>query len=347
MSLTISTNPTVEVDETQAYLGINFSDMVQTHGLIKAQALYRQYGRHSFLPIHAMKNMLEHFKPDLLLISNSPRSEQAAGLAARTLGIKCVCVNALLAIDEIAWLKNPQFADVVCVLNSQVKEFLCAQGRSPQQIRVTGNPAFDSLSDAKTKQCGRIFRKKLQKKLGISCDFVLVWASQPEPTQHPTAPNKIGDSKLPLKVFDCIRNWLKTKKNVALVVRPHPNEPAPVYSDEGIFVCTHQMLPISVVLQSCDTLVTLTSTVGVEAWALGKKVLQVKGSIFDHALPLAELGFARACNLDNLSQMLSDAYADSIRENILKSDKGYENRHMNLSQNATQAVVSVINELLA
>jgi UDP-N-acetylglucosamine 2-epimerase len=347
MSLALGVNAAIEAEETEAYLGINFFDMVQTHGMVKAQDLYREYGRHSFLPINTMKNVLERFKPDLLLISNSPRSEQAAGIAARSLGIKCVCVNALLAIDEIAWLKNPQFADIVCVLNSQVKDFLCSQGRLPEQIRVTGNPAFDSLHDEQTKQSGRIFRMMLQEKLGIRCDFVIVWASQPEPNRHPTAPNKIGNPELPSKILDCLKNWLKTKKNVVLVVRPHPSEPAPIHLEEGIFVCTHHMLPISVVLQSCDALVTLTSTVGVEAWVLGKKVLQVKGSIFDHALPIAELGLAQACTLDNLPQYLSGAYTASIYEKALNNDNGHENKPRTPSQNATEAVVSVINELLA
>jgi hypothetical protein len=54
-----------------------------------------------------------------------------------------------------------------------------------------------------------------------------------------------------------------------------------------------------------DTVVTLTSTVGLEGHLCGARLIQVLGSVFERAMPLARFGVADAAvPLDGLDQAL-------------------------------------------
>jgi UDP-N-acetylglucosamine 2-epimerase len=342
----LSKQASIDDEESEAYLGINFAEMVDAHGLEQAEILYQRDGRQGFLPTKSMLAVLKHTKPDLLLISNSPRSELAAGSAAQLLGINCVCINALFAIDEIEWLKNPFFANSICVLNQNVKEFLCSQGRLPEQVFVTGNPSFDALHDSQNLEKGSRYRQQLQEKLQNHCKFVILWASQPEPLTHPTAPNRIGNTDLPLHILQHLKNWVKKQKDAVLIVRPHPSERAAITQEIGTVVCPSNELPIAAVLYACDLVVTMTSTVGVEAWSLGKKVIQVKGSIFDHALPMAEMGLAEACSLDSLLETVHKAYSASIATGEFAQMAVSPQKSNLISSSATDQVVKVLREYL-
>ena len=73
--------------ESIAYLGISFADLAAVEGGERARARFIDEGRHAFLPVATMKRFLAAFRPDAVIASNSPRTEQAALLAARDLAM--------------------------------------------------------------------------------------------------------------------------------------------------------------------------------------------------------------------------------------------------------------------
>ena len=144
-ALLAAMGPVADLDESAAYLGLCDQELVEEVGEEEARRRYRRDGRQAFLPRKLLARMLSAVAPDLLVATNSPRGERAAVLAARELGIPAVCMVDLFAVDEVRWIGQPGYADRICVLNEQVRQFLVAAGRGPDEVRVTGNPAFDVL----------------------------------------------------------------------------------------------------------------------------------------------------------------------------------------------------------
>lgn len=64
-------------------------------------------------------------------------------------------------------------------------------------------------------------------------------------------------------------------------------------------------MPLPTLLHAVDLVVTLTSTVGLEGHLAGARVVQVQGSVFEEALPLARFAMADvAVALAQLDQAL-------------------------------------------
>lgn len=288
---TLEPGGTVEPAETRAYLGLSFAEMVQDMGEAVAREKYRMFGRHQFLPVRVLERILRRLAPDLVVITNSPRAERAAGIAAGRLGIPALCINSMFAIDEIAWLGEPGFCDRLCVLNEEVRQRFIAAGRAPQDVVVTGNPSFDTLFAPELREAGLALRARLP----AGTRQVVLWASQPEYVSHPTAPGLVGDPALPLHILREMLAWAQAGAERHLIVRPHPNERI---DDPGLpcaTLVTTRDCDVAVALHACDIASTMTSTVALQAHALRLPVLQVRGSIFDHSMPLAAMGIATEC----------------------------------------------------
>ena len=91
-----------------------------------------------------------------------------------------------------------------------------------------------------------------------------------------------------------------------LCVRPRAGEAAPALPQgDDRFVVTGQDWPLPALLHAVDAVVTLTSTVGLEGHLCGARLIQVLGSVFEQAMPLARFGVADAAvPLEGLEQAL-------------------------------------------
>lgn len=299
----------VEPQETRAYLGLSFAEMVQKLGESEARARYQRFGRHQFLPVRTLERILRQTEPDLVVITNSPRAERAAGLAARKLGIAALCINSMFAIDEIAWLGQPGFCDRICVLAESVRRRFIEAGRGPDEIVVTGNPSFDALVDPAMQTAGHSLRASFPS----GTKEVVLWASQPEYVSHPTAPGLVGDPDLPLRILRQMLAWADAAPGRHLIIRPHPNERL---EDPGLpcaTLVTAASCDVAVTLHACDIAATMTSTVALQASSLGLPVLQVRGSIFDHSMPLAAMGLATECAVAQTVPTLERMFREARR----------------------------------
>jgi hypothetical protein len=281
--------PVDDPEESAAYLGLSYAELEATTSVEQAQRRYRQLGRQAFLPVRIMTRILERIQPGLVVATNSPRAERAAVIAAGKLSIPAVCMVDLFAIDEVRWIGVPDYAQRVCVLNEQVREFLVGAGRAPEQVVVTGNPAFDSLHDSENVQRG----KALRDRHGWSERRVVLWPCQTEPSIHPFDGSP-GDPQLPSRVLAELVAWILRNDNAVLCVRPRAGEPAPVLPASDRIMVTGQDWPLPELLHATDVVVTLTSTVGLEGHLCGTRLVQVLGSVFEGAMPLARFGVADA-----------------------------------------------------
>ncbi|MDB5890651.1 MAG: hypothetical protein JWP47_1482 [Polaromonas sp.] len=298
--------PTAPVDlrESAAYLGLSYADLAGRQGEQQAASLYTSMGRQCFEPVGVLERIINKLQPDLVVATNSPRAERAAIFAAGRLGIPSACVVDLFAVDEAAWIGRPGYANRVCVLNDAVRERLVAAGRDPREIVVTGNPAFDKLQLETTIRAGRALRQAQ----GWNGVQVVVWASQPEPASHPSVPARGGDPSLPGRIERALMRWVSTASDRVLVVRRHPSEPAPSeVTPEARIYGDGRQFDLHPLLHAADVVVTMNSTVGVEAHLAGLPVVQVLGSLFDDSVPLARFGMAVACtDPADLGVMLDD-----------------------------------------
>jgi hypothetical protein len=328
--LVAAMGPVEDAEESRAYLGLSYSDLQAEVGEAEAGRRYRQLARQAFLPVRTLGRVLEHVAPDLVVVTNSPRAERAAVLAASQLGIPSVCMVDLFAMDEVRWIGAPDYGQRVCVLNDGVREFLLAAGRRPDQVVVTGNPAFDALHDPSNARQGREMRRLH----GWEESRVVLWPSQTEPAIHPFDGTP-GDPQLPGRVLARLVDWVMRNDDAVLCVRPRAGEPVPELPPMERIVLTGQDWPLPWLLHAADTVVTLTSTVGLEGHLCGARLIQVLGSVFEPAMPLARFGVADAAvRLDNLEQAL-DRWTRQPRRAV-----------SGLAEPATSRVLQVLTEFL-
>ncbi|MDB5790421.1 MAG: hypothetical protein JWQ80_445 [Massilia sp.] len=278
---------TVPHAETVAYLGMNYRDLVEEHGAGGAEELYRVHGRQAFLPVRTMERVIRSLQPDLVLATNSPRAERAAIVAAGRCGVKSICNVDLFGMQEIKWIGVPGYADVVCVLNEEVRRAFIAYGRKPDEVIVTGNPAFDRLRDPAVVSAGLALRKER----GWNDERkTVLWASNVEPEVHPFTGEK-GDPSLPGRIEQYLRDFVAANHGYRLVVRYHPSQREVFVAQAGVDV-SPATESVSVLLHAVDIVVVMASTVGLEAALAGRPVISVVGSVFGADAPYARMGIS-------------------------------------------------------
>jgi len=98
-------------------------------------------------------------------------------------------------------------------------------------------------------------------------------------------------------------------------VRPRAGEAPPVLPASDRIVVTGQDWALPDLLHAVDTVVTLTSTVGLEGHLCGARLIQVLGSVFASAMPLARFGIADAAvSADGLEAALDRWTREPRRE---------------------------------
>ena len=278
---------TVPYEESIAYMGASYSDLIADNGDEGASKIYELYGRQAFYPYRTLKKYLTNEKPDIVVSTNSPRAERAIIDAARELRIPSVCVVDLFALKEISWIGKSGFADKVCVISQYVKDRMVAAGRSPHEIIITGNPAFDDLYEANPDEKIKQFRSKKGWK---DKEKIILWASGVEPSKHPFS-NQCGDVRLPEKIESNLAKLVEENCNIRVVIRPHPNDRRKPRLSNGIELST-QDDDLNSLLRSVDCVVVMSSTVGMQAALLNKPLVNIKLSIFSCDAPYDDMGLS-------------------------------------------------------
>ncbi len=309
---------TIGVRETISYLSLNYIDIVDEFGEKEARKRWLTEGRQVFYPLKLMTKIIKSINPRMVISSNSPRSEKASIDAASKLGINAVCINDLFAIQESAWLKDKNFGDKIFVLNSSVKNFLIKKGRPQKDIIVSGNPAFDSLYEKRFLQEGL----RIKKEMRLNDKVNILYASTEEQKINVWTGEK-GDVRLPKKIESTLRDYVKSRDNVNLIIRRHPNQEQIVRTGERVFM-SDQTQNINSILNAVDIVIHSASTVGLQAALIGKSVINIELSTIAKDLPLTSMGYGKSVgSLEELNSALDDLInIDEIRTNKnYKKDK--------------------------
>tara|TARA_Y100001960_G_C14782785_1_gene888137 strand:- start:4797 stop:6020 length:1224 start_codon:yes stop_codon:yes gene_type:complete len=168
-------NKVIDEEETIAYLGFSFADLVKSKGSFeKAKDDYTTNGRGSLLPITMMQRIFNKFSPDFVITTNSPRAEKAAQVLAKENGIPSLQIPDLFCNFE----RYNLIADNICVINETAKQNLInLYNVDSKLIKITGNPDFDKFVNmAKELDTDKI--KELKEKYDLNAEKYVLWNDQ-------------------------------------------------------------------------------------------------------------------------------------------------------------------------
>jgi len=302
-------HPDVDELESRAYLGINYLDWITRFGAEEAARRYREGGRRSFLPLDFMGRVIDALQPSVVVSTSSPRSEQAAIEAAVARNIPSLTIMDLFALPYDIYLKQPVHADRITAMSDVVRQNLEAGGISGDRIRVTGCPAYDALQEPAAAAAGAALRKAL----GWESLKVVMWAGYKE--EGPLVPAGWEGTAFGLEVERHLRNWVARTPDAALIIRYHPNQfhyfPS-LGRQDRVFLASPAEEAVQPQLHASDMVVVQTSTVGLEAALIGKRVLalQYAPSVIELGFDFSALGMAEGVpSMDDLVPMLEGATA--------------------------------------
>ena len=308
-----NTHPDVDLHETLCYLGVNFQDLADTLGLESARAEYRKKGRQAFMPVNFMQKVIASLQPSVVVVTSTPRTEEAAVRAAHLQGIPTLTMVDLFAPPSDPFLARPVHATRITVVSEQVRLRFLQSGLKADQVVTTGSPDFDALYDPEALASGIDFRKEL----GWEQLHVVMWAGILEPSQQATgAPNPTDApvnklAEFCIAVENRLRQWVRERSDVALIVRYHPSQyhHLPVQEPQSrVYVSNSGSEPVGRLLQACDVVIHQVSTVGFEAALLHKRVIHLAFSKWVPRLDfdLSSLGPSEpAHNLEHLVDLLN------------------------------------------
>lgn len=302
-------HPGVALEESVAYLGFNFLEWVDNEGEEAAWRRWTQFGRHGFFPLNFFRGVLRKLEIDVVVTTNSPRSEQAAVEAAVSLGIPCLSMLDLFALPGDPYLARRVHADRLTVLADVTRQNLVNAAIPSDRIFVTGNPAFDGLVTPDARIQGEMWRNAK----GWNGKNIILWAGHLE-VSH-ASPAALAGSGLGNQVQLWLADWVASREDVCLAVRYHPNEchafeKPPVHP--RIFWSEPGVEPLLPVLLASDQVVVQVTTVGVQAYIAGKRVVNIGFSPYvqSSGLDYSLLGMSeRADNRSMLIRLLEQGVA--------------------------------------
>lgn len=299
----VEPNPLVDPEESIAYMGINFLELIQEHGEEPALARYAEIGRRAFLPVALMTAVLKDLSPKVLMSTNSPRTEHACFLAAESLGIPSLALIDQFGALDVDRMSRSGYGSVVCVLNDVVKQALVSRGRPEHHVHVTGNPVFDALHSAKHIELARQIRRDYN---WSGQDLVVLWGSQNEPPP--------GDPDMPVKIEWALRRVVDQSPGLHLVVRYHPSQKIEFKPQSRVHLSAATD-PLEPWLHAADVLITRNSTVGLQAQAIAKTLLVADFGQPRLGVSFSALGLAPSINTESeLSHALEDCLLAKLRQ---------------------------------
>jgi hypothetical protein len=313
-------HPEVGLLDSVVYMGSGFLDLAEQYGPSAAMERYQALGRKAFDPVTTAREILELTACDLLVTTNAPRMERALVRASGLLEKKSVVVVDSFATIEREWLAETGYSDRVCVFHQAVKQCLIDDGRSSSDVVVTGNPAFDSLTNI-------VLEPNRPDTPHV------VYLSQNE-ARVDNSSTHVDPDFLPCQIIETLAAGVRSKKLTA-EVRFHPNQSSTIRDAALGLVDRSLSCSLGETLADADVVVTASSTAGVQAQLLGLPLVQIAWSIRSGLVPFNMLGpvwFAHSTD-ELLDQMIAAAAA------------GRFPRDDNLGQ-ATQAVIDVIEGVL-
>ncbi|MEH6689101.1 MAG: hypothetical protein V7693_17780 [Halopseudomonas sabulinigri] len=321
----IPDNSVISHEETVAYLGASFFDLVNQLGAESvAQERYRQKGRAAFLPVTSLQKVIAELRVDAVITTNSPRAERAALIAAKNAGLPSICVNDNLWIrGGLADVVKDDLANRICVLTNSVRERLINEaGVDAEKVVVTGTPVFDRL-------------KKIKRSTSFDSKPRVLLADQMLPDIHPVL-NIKGCYPGADQAVRSELNLLASKGVIEVFFRPHPNQKYN-YTDYSFCSVSPQSEDLYERLSATDVVVTAISTVGIEGRAVGVGLVSIEGTVYSIQNSYEEIGVSTG--IRDVSELKDAIFKEYYKACTGKQEQLYEGI-------ATNNIIIVIKDLL-
>ena len=303
-----NSSPAVAVEESIAYLGINYLDLVAQFGEDGAAQRYASSARFGFHPRHFMRRVVDSLQPAAVIATNSPRSEAAALQAAVERGTPSIGMIDLFGMDGDHYYKQPFQPEWTCVIAESVRQRVISKGYAQDRVVVTGNPAFDGLFSVENRRSADAFLAGKEWK----GSKVILWAGYRE--VHWLGQDDRTRNAFAEDVEDTLRALVAARPELALIVRYHPSEwqyfrrlaDAP-----RVHFSVPQTEMIQPLILASDVVVVQNSTVGLEASVAGKRVISMEASpSVRQTFSYAELGVSTGCqSTEELPRVIDEVLA--------------------------------------
>lgn len=305
----------IPLEESVAYLGLSFKDLVTRFGEDRAKALMAEKGRHAFRPVTILSRAIEKVAPSVVVATNSPRAEAAAIDAALNAGLP----NIVMADLFSGMIDYPLKAADVTFLNQFAEEGFVEYGLFDASVSTAhhlGNPAFDGLLD-----------RHVQPDLARLRQMVPGLPDAPA-VLHADMPAWFDPVALAPHTKDADEIWSEMatvhaacqEARASYLIRPHPSQDdAPfkafVAQHAGAYLAASP--PLHDLIEAVDLVIARSTTVALEAVYLRQDVLQLDPETHVD-LPLAQMGVAKGVALNGalasaIRSCLEDAEARSAR----------------------------------
>lgn len=308
----------IDYNDSVAYLGIGYYDLIKKYGAAEAKRLFHKFERKAFLPVETAKEIIKIISPDAVVVTNSPRMEQAAAMAANTLNIPVVRINDLPYMTE----EMPYNANL-CVMNEWAKADIDRKNLvRDNEVFITGQPVFeeDLKIDNNVKS---IYSHSLRN----SYNKVVLYLGQTHSVESKIALNELY-------------RIAKEKSDTLFLVRPHPNdfEKYEKFCGRSNFVVSKKGI-LKYLIASSDVVVTHYSTSGLQAALLGKPLicLDTEGN---NPINYAELGIAETIyDIKQLNGLLDVCFNEKsdLYVKLKQGRSAFKNK-----ENAAESICDVI-----
>lgn len=338
------TGSELPLEESAAYLGLSYQDLMARLGEAEGERLWQARGRHAFCPVSILERAFDRVRPDILVTTNSPRAEKAAVEVANARGIPSVAMVDLFGIEHFHALE----ATHITVLCEQVIGHMLQEGvqRPREAFHVLGNPAFDAVFDMRgpidhawrAQHLPPFFHEK---KLLLWID-VHGYLNRELGTVHIRSDEEI------IAELDNLAQATHTL-GAGLLVRPHPAQSRAIYHRwfaERALPHAHMVAdePLYPLLAAVDVVATYTSTVSVEATLMEREVVMLRYFNAQCDVPLGEWGMAwLATHPTEVMPCLREALHDTKKA----AQKRALARTIMPQQKAAPRIAALIGEVLA
>jgi len=319
-------------EESLAYLGLNLEDLFEQLGEEAARARYAQYRRHAFLPMNTMRRLIERIQPDVVMATNSPRSERAALVAAHNQGVPTAAIDDFFA-ERPAFF--PPFvpdldADLLFAASAVGRDnFLSQEPPVHGRVLFSGNPSFDRLTAVRAMN-----REEARRRLGVDGQLAVVM------TQNHFDMERID------ALLQSVRDRIP---GLTFAIRLHPSVRGKTTVPPWVLDVTPT--PLDDVLIAADVLLTVHSTTMLEALLVGLPVVQLGRplAVTDYTIerieeaPLWEIGLSTLAESEpELIEAISNAIERDLREEVMRRAEAM----FGLPGTATELIVAALEQVV-
>lgn len=238
----------------------------------------------------------------------------------------------------------PRYAEGlnIAVISAFAKKAYVQMGVPPEKIFITGQPRFDSIHNKKFN------RDELKAELKVPENkHLAVLATQP-------LVGFIWTEKDNEKFIEMVCNAVRKIPKTVLVIKIHPVESIELYQmilknikEDSVIVC--QDIELYELLNACDILMTVHSTVALEAMIFDKPVITINLMERPDVFPYAESGAAIGVyRKENLVEAIRNSLFDGeIKSKLAEKRKKFVYEHAYLQDGkASKRVADLIIQLI-